>query len=131
MIQILSVLHAVPDQTSYKPSLIGFNQLGPKHGGFMLAQARLGPRRIHHCMRAIGMAERAFEIMCRQANQRKTHGSKLADKQRVQESVASSRMEIDQARLLTQHDDASSRSRHLTFGCFRRIGRHARRSDVA
>jgi len=79
------------------------NLLGPLHGGFMIAQARLGPGRIHHCMRAIGAAERAFEIMCRYANQRVTHGSALADKQFVQEWVATSRMEIDQARLLTQY----------------------------
>ena len=79
------------------------NLLGPLHGGFMLSQARLGPGRIHHCMRAIGMAERAYEIMCRHANQRESHGSLLADKQFVQEWVASSRMEILQARLLTQY----------------------------
>ena len=79
------------------------NLLGPEHGGFMLAQARLGPGRIHHCMRAIGMAERAFEIMCVHANQRETHGEKLASKQFVQEWIATSRMEIDQARLLTQY----------------------------
>ena len=79
------------------------NLLGPEHGGFMLAQARLGPGRIHHCMRAVGMAERAFEIMCVHANQRETHGDKLANKQFVQEWIATSRMEIDQARLLTQY----------------------------
>jgi acyl-CoA dehydrogenase len=79
------------------------NLLGPEHGGFMIAQARLGPGRIHHCMRAVGMAERAFEIMCRHANQRETRGGKLADKQFVQEWIATSRMEIDQARLLTQY----------------------------
>ena len=79
------------------------NLLGPEHGGFAIAQARLGPGRIHHCMRAIGMAERAFEIMCRHANQRESFGSKLADKQFVQEWIATSRMEIDQARLLTQY----------------------------
>jgi acyl-CoA dehydrogenase len=79
------------------------NLLGPENGGFMIAQARLGPGRIHHCMRCIGMAERAFEIMCRHANQRETHGSLLSKKQFVQEWVATSRMEIDQARLLTQH----------------------------
>ncbi len=79
------------------------NLLGPEHGGFMIAQARLGPGRIHHCMRAIGMAERAFEIMCRHANQRESFGSKLAEKQIVQDWVACSRMEIDQARLLTQY----------------------------
>jgi len=79
------------------------NLLGPEKGGFMIAQARLGPGRIHHCMRAIGMAERAFEIMCRHANERESSGSKLAEKQIVQDWVASSRMEIDQARLLTQY----------------------------
>jgi acyl-CoA dehydrogenase len=79
------------------------NLLGPEHGGFMIAQARLGPGRIHHCMRAVGMAERAFEIMCRHANERESFGSKLAEKQIVQDWVACSRMEIDQARLLTQY----------------------------
>ncbi len=79
------------------------NLLGPLHGGFMLAQARLGPGRIHHCMRAIGSAERAFEIMCRHANEREVGGVKLAEKQIVQDWIAMSRMEIDQARLLTQH----------------------------
>jgi acyl-CoA dehydrogenase len=77
------------------------NRLGPEHGGFMIAQARLGPGRIHHCMRAIGHAERAFEIMCRYANQRVAFGSVLGEKQFVQDWVALSRMEIDQARLLT------------------------------
>ncbi|MEN8181483.1 MAG: acyl-CoA dehydrogenase family protein [Myxococcota bacterium] len=77
------------------------NRLGPEHSGFMIAQARLGPGRIHHCMRAIGMAERAFEIMCRHANNRVAFGGPLGEKQFVQEWVATSRMEIDQARLLT------------------------------
>jgi acyl-CoA dehydrogenase len=77
------------------------NRLGPENGGFMIAQARLGPGRIHHCMRAIGMAERAFEIMCRHANTRVAFGGPLGEKQFVQEWVATSRMEIDQARLLT------------------------------
>jgi len=79
------------------------NLLGPEHGGFMIAQARLGPGRIHHCMRAIGMAERGFEIMCRYANDRDVGGQKLAEKQIVQDWIATSRMEIDQARLLTQY----------------------------
>jgi len=79
------------------------NLLGPENGGFAIAQARLGPGRIHHCMRAIGMAERAFEIMCKHANERESFGSKLSERQFVQEWIASSRMEIDQARLLTQH----------------------------
>jgi acyl-CoA dehydrogenase len=77
------------------------NRLGPESAGFMIAQARLGPGRIHHCMRAIGQAERAFEIMCRHANTRVAFGGPLGEKQFVQEWVATSRMEIDQARLLT------------------------------
>ena len=79
------------------------NRLGPDGAGFVIAQARLGPGRIHHCMRAIGMAERGFEIMCRHANSRKAFGSTLGEKQFVQEWVATSRMEIDQARLLTMY----------------------------
>jgi len=79
------------------------NLLGAEHGGFAIAQARLGPGRIHHCMRAIGAAERAFEIMCRHANERESFGSKLGEKQFVQEWIATCRMEIDQARLLTQY----------------------------
>jgi acyl-CoA dehydrogenase len=77
------------------------NLLGPRGGGFMIAQARLGPGRIHHCMRCIGAAERAFEIMCRHANTRVAFGGPLGEKQFVQDWVALSRMEIDQARLLT------------------------------
>ena len=79
------------------------NRLGEEGSGFVIAQARLGPGRIHHCMRAIGMAERAFEIMCRHANSRRAFGSMLGEKQFVQEWIATSRMEIDQARLLTLH----------------------------
>jgi acyl-CoA dehydrogenase len=75
--------------------------LGPVGGGFTIAHARLGPGRIHHCMRAIGAAERALEMMCRRANTRVAFGGPLAEKQFVQDMVASSRMEIDQARLLT------------------------------
>jgi len=75
--------------------------LGERGAGFAVAQDRLGPGRIHHCMRAIGTAERAHELMCRRANERSAFGGPLGDKQFVQESIAASRMEIDQARLLT------------------------------
>jgi acyl-CoA dehydrogenase len=77
------------------------NLLGERGAGFAIAQDRLGPGRIHHCMRAIGTAERAHEMMCRRANERVAFGGPLGDKQFVQEAIASSRMEIDQARLLT------------------------------
>jgi acyl-CoA dehydrogenase len=77
------------------------NLLGERGAGFAVAQDRLGPGRIHHCMRAIGTAERAHEMMCRRANERTAFGGPLGDKQFVQESIAASRMEIDQARLLT------------------------------
>jgi acyl-CoA dehydrogenase len=77
------------------------NLLGPRQAGFVIAQDRLGPGRIHHCMRAIGTCERAIEMMCRRANARETHGGKLAEKQFIQDFIARSRMETDQARLLT------------------------------
>ena len=77
------------------------NLLGPRQAGFVIAQDRLGPGRIHHCMRAIGTCERAIDLMCQRANEREAFGSKLADKQFVQDFVAKSRMETEQARLLT------------------------------
>jgi acyl-CoA dehydrogenase len=77
------------------------NLLGEEGGGFAIAQARLGPGRIHHCMRAIGMAERALELLCIRAQQRVAFGERLADNNVVQERVAESRIDIEQARLLT------------------------------
>lgn len=79
------------------------NLLGSVGGGFAMAQARLGPGRIHHCMRSIGAAERALELMCLRAGSRVAFGGPLADKGVVQEAIANSRIEIDQARLLTLH----------------------------
>lgn len=76
------------------------NLLGKEGDGFAISQARLGPGRIHHCMRAIGGAERALDLMCQRAQNRFTHGSMLADKGIIQHWIALSRMEIDQARLL-------------------------------
>ena len=76
------------------------NLLGPQGGGFMMAQARLGPGRIHHCMRSLGMAERALELMCQRAVSRSTFGSPIARHGVVQEWIAESRLRIEQARLL-------------------------------
>eukprot|EP00028_Trichosphaerium_sp_Am-I-7-wt_P000218 CAMPEP_0168531762 /NCGR_PEP_ID=MMETSP0405-20121227/15716_1 /TAXON_ID=498012 /ORGANISM="Trichosphaerium sp, Strain Am-I-7 wt" /LENGTH=388 /DNA_ID=CAMNT_0008556777 /DNA_START=87 /DNA_END=1253 /DNA_ORIENTATION=- len=68
--------------------------------GFEIAQGRLGPGRIHHCMRTIGMTERCFELMVKRIHERRTFGKKIADHGTVMDGVAKSRMEIDQARLL-------------------------------
>ena len=69
--------------------------------GFRIAQDRLGPGRIHHCMRAIGMAERALEMMCRRALERSTFGTLLADRDNVRDRIAQARIDIEMARLLT------------------------------
>jgi acyl-CoA dehydrogenase len=74
--------------------------LGEEGGGFAMAQARLGPGRIHHCMRAIGVAERALELMCRRVRERTAFGKLLADQGVIQQWVADSRIEIEQVRLL-------------------------------
>ncbi|GAA1548330.1 acyl-CoA dehydrogenase family protein [Nocardioides humi] len=77
------------------------NLLGEEGGGFAIAQARLGPGRIHHCMRTIGVAERALERMVARAEGRVTFGQPVAERGQVQDWIANARMNIDQARLYT------------------------------
>jgi acyl-CoA dehydrogenase len=76
------------------------NLLGEEGAGFAIAQARLGPGRIHHCMRAIGMAERAFDLMCARVLSRRAFGKELARQGVIQDWVAEARIRIEQARLL-------------------------------
>ena len=79
------------------------NMLGEEGDGFPIAQARLGPGRIHHCMRAVGGASRALDMMIQRALTRFVHGSLLSEKGVIQEWIAKSRMEIEQARWLVLH----------------------------
>ncbi|MCI3929591.1 acyl-CoA dehydrogenase family protein [Streptomyces sp. AN091965] len=76
------------------------NLVGEEGGGFAIAQARLGPGRIHHCMRLIGMAERAIELMCRRALDRTAFGKPLARQGVVQQWIADARVTVEQLRLL-------------------------------
>jgi len=83
------------------------NLLGERGKGFVIAQKRLGPGRIFHCMRWLGQAQRAFELMCEYANKRYAHGSLLAEKGEIQRYIAESAAEIHAARLMTL--DAANR----------------------
>ena len=79
------------------------NVLGGDGEGFSIAQKRLGPGRIHHCMRWIGICERSFDLMCKRALSRElSHGKKLAEKQTIQNWISECRAEINAARLLVQ-----------------------------
>lgn len=89
--------------------------------GFEIAQGRLGPGRIHHCMRVIGLAERSLEAMCDRVSDRVAFGRTLASRGVVMESIANSRMDIDQARLLTLN--AADR--------MDKVGNKAARSEIA
>jgi acyl-CoA dehydrogenase len=77
------------------------NVLGEEGGGFAIAQARLGPGRIHHCMRTVGVAERALEAMCKRVQSRTAFGKPLAEQGVIQQWIADARIDIDQARLYT------------------------------
>jgi acyl-CoA dehydrogenase len=77
------------------------NVLKGEGEGFAISQARLGPGRIHHCMRAIGMAERALELMCKRAQSRVTFGKPISENANIQDWIAEARIEIEMIRLLT------------------------------
>ena len=80
------------------------NLLGAEGAGFLIAQQRLGPGRIHHCMRWLGVSKRAFDMLCERSLYRESHGSVLAKKETVQNWIADSAAEMQAARLMTLHE---------------------------
>jgi acyl-CoA dehydrogenase len=77
------------------------NLIANEGDGFMISQARLGPGRIHHCMRTIGAAERALEMMCSRSLSRTTFGKRVAERSNIQDWIAEARIELEMVRLLT------------------------------
>jgi acyl-CoA dehydrogenase len=92
--------HGHADITFTNVRVLVKNLIGHEGDGFAIAQARLGPGRVHHCMRAIGMAERALMLMIQRANSRSTFGKELIRQGVIQEWIAQARIDIEQARLL-------------------------------
>ena len=89
-------------EITFEDVFVPFEDLLKGEGeGFAISQARLGPGRIHHCMRTIGMAERALELLCRRALDRVTFGRPLADRANIQDWIAEARIDIERTRLLT------------------------------
>ncbi len=76
------------------------NLIAGEGQGFLIGQARLGPGRIHHCMRSIGAAERALELLCDRADERETFGEPLSRRANIREWIAESRIDLEMARLL-------------------------------
>jgi acyl-CoA dehydrogenase len=97
------------------------NVISGEGDGYMIAQARLGPGRIHHCMRVLGMAERAFDLMVARAKERTAFGGAIADKSVIQDWIAEARWRLDQARLLVLH----------TAWLLDTVGNRAARRDIS